>query len=79
MHRLPQKLCPSGGACDNQCVCPANTPTCDSGRCKVGGDACWSILDVVLEPAESGQPTSRRYGLYILLLAGDVRPVGALR
>lgn len=30
-----QPLCTKGGACDTSCVCPTDTPSCDSGKCKV--------------------------------------------
>lgn len=39
LKRLPctlQLLCPAGGTCDDSCVCPAATPVCDGGKCKVG-------------------------------------------
>ena len=32
---LCKKLCPAGGACGKQCVCPDETPMCDGGKCKV--------------------------------------------
>lgn len=31
----PQKLCPVGGKCDSQCVCPNDTPVCNNSKCKV--------------------------------------------
>lgn len=34
--RIVQPFCAKGGSCNPSCLCPADTPNCDSGTCKVG-------------------------------------------